>query len=158
MRAGIGFDVHAFDAGRPLVLGGHTIDGAPGLGGHSDGDVLCHAVTDAILGAAALGDIGQHFPSSDEQWKDASSLDFVRRAIQMLSAVWMRVECMDATIVCEEPAIGPHRDAIKKSLADVLQIKVEDLSIKATTTDGLGFTGRREGIACYAVATLFSTV
>lgn len=157
MRTGFGFDVHAFAQGRPLMLGGIEVAHPRGLAGHSDGDVVCHAVADAVLGGAGLGDIGQHFPSEDPQWRDAPSIGFVRRAVQMLAAVWMRVEAADLTVVCEAPAIGPHRAAMAATLADALMIKVEDLSIKATTTDGLGFTGRGEGIACYAVATLGST-
>lgn len=154
MRVGFGFDVHALVESRRLVLGGVEIPFARGLAGHSDGDVVCHAIADAILGAAALGDIGQHFPSTEARWKDAPSLTFVRQAVQMIAALGLRVQSVDATVVCEEPAIGPHRDAMRKALAEVLGIDVEDVSVKATTTDGLGFTGRGEGIACTALAVL----
>lgn len=154
MRVGFGFDVHALVESRRLVLGGVEIPFARGLAGHSDGDVVCHAIADAILGAAALGDIGQHFPSTEARWKDAPSLTFVRQAVQMIAALGLRVQSVDATVVCEEPAIGPHRDAMRKALAEVLGIDVEDVSVKATTTDGLGFTGRGEGIACTALVVL----
>ena len=158
MKVGFGFDVHSFEEGRPLILGGVTLAYDRGLVGHSDGDVVSHAITDAVLGAAVLGDLGQHFPSDAATWKDAASLDFIRKVVQMLSTVWLRVEHIDATIVCERPEIAPHRDAMRKALSEALGIKAEDLSIKATTTDGLGFTGRGEGIAAYAVAVLASTV
>ncbi len=158
MKVGFGFDVHQFEDGRPLILGGVTLAHDRGLVGHSDGDVLSHAITDAVLGAAVLGDLGHHFPSDDATWKDAPSLDFVRKAVQMLSTVWLRVEHVDATVVCERPAIAPHRDAMRQALSEALALKAEDLSIKATTSDGLGFTGRGEGIAAYAVVVLASTV
>lgn len=154
MKVGFGFDVHALTEGRRLVLGGVEIGFERGLAGHSDGDVVCHAIADAVLGAAALGDIGQHFPSTEARWKDAPSLTFVRQAVQMIAALGLRVQSVDATVVCEEPAIGPHRDAMRKALAEVLGIDTEDVSVKATTTDGLGFTGRGEGIACTALVVL----
>ena len=154
MRAGIGFDVHAFTDGRMLVLGGVTIPGARGLDGHSDADVLCHAVADALLGAAALGDLGLHFPSSDDKWKDAAGTDLLTRAVVMVTNVGFRVSSIDATIVLEQPSIAPYRDEMRKQVASCCGVDVSEVSIKATTTDGLGLIGRGEGAAALAVATL----
>ena len=138
MRIGQGFDVHALVAGRKLVIGGVEIAHDKGLLGHSDADVVLHAITDALLGAAGFGDIGEHFPPSDPQWKGASSDLFLRHAAQGV----------------REPKVGPHRSAIRTRVAEILAIKLEQVSVKATTTEGLGFTGRREGMAAQAVASI----
>lgn len=145
-RVGIGYDVHPFAAGRRLVLGGLEIPHERGLDGHSDADVLTHAVIDAILGAGGLGDLGTLFPPDEEQWRDADSLDLLTVALGKLGG---RVLNVDATLVCEEPRIGPHRAEMERTLAEALSARV---SVKATTNEGLGWIGRGEGIACVAVA------
>ncbi|MHB8645027.1 MAG: 2-C-methyl-D-erythritol 2,4-cyclodiphosphate synthase [Thermomicrobiales bacterium] len=151
-RVGIGYDVHRLVPGRPLVLGGVHIPFAKGLLGHSDADVLLHAITDALLGAAALGDIGAHFPPSDMTWKDADSRDLLRVAVgHLATAGWFPVN-IDATVVCEAPKILPHAEAIRASIAETVGIAVECVSIKGKTSEGLGFTGRGEGIAAHVVA------
>lgn len=155
MRVGIGYDVHAFapaEAGRALLLGGIAMPHDRGLAGHSDADVLLHAVADALLGAAALGDIGTYFPSSDTRWQGASSTDFLAHTVSLLAAGGWRIENVDATVVMEEPRLGPHIAAIRAAVARTLQSPVECVSVKGKTTDRLGFTGRAEGVACYAVA------
>jgi len=154
VRAGIGFDVHGFADDRPLVLGGVTIPGARGLDGHSDADIVCHAVADAILGAAALGDLGTHFPSSDDRWRGAASTDLLTRAVSMAADAGLRVTSVDVTIVIEQPSLAPYKDEMRKHVADCCSVDVSDVSIKATTTDGLGLVGRGEGAAALAVATL----
>jgi 2-C-methyl-D-erythritol 2,4-cyclodiphosphate synthase len=154
VRAGIGFDVHAFADGRPLVLGGVTIPAARGLDGHSDADIVCHAVADAILGAAALGDLGTHFPSSDERWNGAVSTELLTAAVAMAADTGFHVVSVDVTIVIEQPALAPYRDEMRKHVADCCAIDVSSVSVKATTTDGLGLIGRGEGAAALAVATL----
>ena len=157
MRSGIGYDVHAFEAGRPLILGGIAIEHSAGLGGHSDGDVLAHAVIDALLGAAALGDIGRHFPAGDPQWKDAVSLDLLRRAVELVRAAGFRVVNTDATVVAAAPMLAPHIGAMRTNLSEALGVDRSAVSVKATTTDGLGSVGRGEGIAALAIALLDST-
>ena len=155
MRIGIGYDVHGFappDAGRALILGGVAIPHERGLIGHSDADVLIHAVVDALLGAAALGDIGTYFPSSDPRWQDAPSGEFLTYTIGLLAERGWRLGNVDATVVAEQPRLVPHVPAMRQRVADLLRIAVEDVSVKAKTTDRLGFTGRGEGVACYAVA------
>lgn len=154
MRIGSGYDVHAFTLNRPLVLGGVTIPFEKGLAGHSDADAVIHAVVDALLGAAALGDIGQHFPSSDMRWKDQPGLVFLDTIYSMLCQQNWQISNIDATIVAERPKMGPHIPAMRVHLSEHLHLDMSQVSIKATTTDGLGFTGRQEGIACYAVALL----
>ena len=154
VRTGFGFDVHAFAAGEALRLGGVSIAHARGLRGHSDADVLLHAVTDAILGAISAGDIGDHFPPSDPRWRGAPSSLFVEHARALVEARGGRIDHVDATIVCEEPRIGPHRQAMRAHLAALLRLPIEGVSIKATTTERLGFTGRGEGIAAQAIATV----
>ena len=154
MRAGIGFDVHGFADGRPLVLGGVTIPDARGLDGHSDADIVCHAIADAVLGAVALGDLGTHFPSSDPRWKDARSTELLRSAVAMAADAGFRVASVDVTIVIERPALAPYRDEMRKQIARCCSVDVSEISIKATTTDGLGLVGRGEGAAALAVATL----
>ena len=153
MRIGQGFDVHAFDADRPLMLGGVHIEGSPGLSGHSDADVVAHAVADALLGAAAAGDLGQSFPATPE-WRDAPGSKILEAAARQVGGLGWRIGNVDVTIVAETPKLAPFREAMRKSVANALGMDVMAVSIKATTTDGLGFTGRGEGIACYAVALL----
>ncbi len=154
-RVGLGYDVHAFappDAGRRLMLGGVAVPHERGLAGHSDADALLHALVDALLGAAALGDIGAHFPSSDERWSGASSDAFVTYTVDLLRRAGWRVVNVDATVVAEQPRLSPHTPAMRASLAALLGIERERISVKSKTTDGLGVAGRQEGIACYAVA------
>jgi len=154
MRIGQGFDAHRFRAGRTLRLCGRTIPGEPGLDGHSDADVGLHAVTDAILGALALGDMGDHFPDSDPRWCDADSTAFISRAIEIAEAEgYVLVNC-DLTFIGERPRIAPHREALRVSLADSLGVPQSAVSVKATTTEGLGFVGRAEGLAALAVVLL----
>jgi 2-C-methyl-D-erythritol 2,4-cyclodiphosphate synthase len=152
-RVGLGYDVHRFATGRPLVLGGINIPWSQGLDGHSDADVLTHAVMDALLGAAGLGDIGVHFPPSDEQWRDARSLDLLVIVRDLLPAGWT-IENIDATILAEVPKIGPYREAMRAALSGALAIAPERVNIKATTHERMGFVGRGEGIAALASAAL----
>jgi 2-C-methyl-D-erythritol 4-phosphate cytidylyltransferase/2-C-methyl-D-erythritol 2,4-cyclodiphosphate synthase len=153
-RTGFGFDVHAFAAGEELWLGGIRIPHDRGLQGHSDADVLLHAVTDALLGALGEGDIGDHFPPSDPQWRGAASARFVEHARALIERRGGRIDHVDATLICEAPRIGPHRAAMRARLAALLRVPEGRVSIKATTTERLGFTGRGEGVACQAVATV----
>jgi len=152
MRVGIGFDQHPLVAGRPLVLGGVTIASDVGLGGHSDADVVIHALVDALLGAAALGDIGTYFPSVDPKWKDASSVIFLEAAVGMLADHGWRVGNVDATILAARPRLAPHVEAMRTTLAPILCVDVGSVSVKAKSANGLGAVGRAEGIACHAVA------
>jgi 2-C-methyl-D-erythritol 4-phosphate cytidylyltransferase/2-C-methyl-D-erythritol 2,4-cyclodiphosphate synthase len=149
-----GFDVHGFGPGSAIMLGGIAIPHAQALTGHSDADVALHALTDALLGTIGAGDIGQHFPPSDPQWRGASSDRFLRHAVGLLTARGGRIVHLDLTVVCEAPRIGPHREAMAASIARIAGIESDRVSVKATTTEGLGFTGRREGIAAQAVATV----
>jgi 2-C-methyl-D-erythritol 4-phosphate cytidylyltransferase/2-C-methyl-D-erythritol 2,4-cyclodiphosphate synthase len=151
---GTGFDVHAFGPGDHVWLGGVRIPHERGLKGHSDADVALHALTDALLGAIAAGDIGDHFPPSDPQWQGAPSSRFLEHARDLVAAAGGRIVHADVTIVCEAPRIGPHRDAMRQLIADLLRLPVARTSVKATTTERLGFTGREEGIAAQAVATV----
>jgi len=151
MRVGFGFDAHAVDDGRPLVIGGVRIPEGRGLAGHSDADVLSHAVADALLGAARLGDLGERFPA-DARWKDASSLEILSITGVLLRDKGWRIENIDSTVVAEAPKLSPYREQMVVSIANALDLGPEAISIKATSTDGLGFTGRGEGIAAYAVA------
>lgn len=153
-RTGLGFDVHAFEGPGPLVMGGITIDHPQGLAGHSDADVVLHAITDALLGAATEGDIGQHFPPSDPEWKGASSDRFLAHAAELIRRKGGIIDHVDCTVICEAPKVGPHRAAMQARVADVLAVAPSQVSIKATTTERLGFTGRGEGIAAQAVATI----
>jgi 2-C-methyl-D-erythritol 4-phosphate cytidylyltransferase/2-C-methyl-D-erythritol 2,4-cyclodiphosphate synthase len=153
-RTGSGFDVHAFGPGDHIWLGGIRIPHERGLQGHSDADVALHALTDALLGAIAAGDIGDHFPPSDPRWKGASSSLFLEHARELVAAAGGRIVHADVTIICERPRIGPHRDAMRRLVADLLRLPVTRISVKATTTERLGFTGRGEGIAAQAVATV----
>ena len=152
-RVGLGYDVHRFATGRPLVLGGVTIPWSHGLDGHSDADVLTHAIMDALLGAAGLGDIGVHFPPSDEHWRDARSLDLLVIVRDLLPNGWT-IENIDATILAEAPKIGSYREAMCVALAGALGIAPERVNIKATTNERMGFVGRGEGIAALASAAL----
>lgn len=153
-RTAFGFDVHGFSAGNAVMLGGIAIPHSQALAGHSDADVALHALTDAVLGTIGAGDIGKHFPPSDPQWRGASSDRFLRHAVELVAARQGRIVHLDLTIVCETPKVGPHRDAMARSIASIAGITADRVSVKATTTEGLGFTGRREGIAAQAVATV----
>jgi 2-C-methyl-D-erythritol 2,4-cyclodiphosphate synthase len=153
MRTGIGFDSHRLVEGRRLVLGGIEVPYERGLAGHSDADVLTHAVIDALLGAAGLGDIGEHFPDTDERWRDADSLVLLRAVSGMLPDV---VTNVDATVVCEAPKLGDLREAMRGALAEALGLPAVAVNVKFTTGEGMGFAGRGEGIAALAVATLGS--
>jgi len=156
IRVGNGYDSHRFDEGRALVLGGVTIPGHAGLLGHSDGDAVAHAVIDAVLGAAAAGDVGSHFPPTDDAWRGADSIGLLERAITVLRSRGWRVANVDVTVVCETPKIRPHADAMRARLAPVLGVGVEDVSIKGKTNEGMGWIGRGEGIAVHAVALIES--
>ena len=154
VRVGTGYDVHRLTLGEELWLCGVQIDHSHGLAGHSDADVAIHALVDAILGAISAGEIGSHFPPSDPQWKGASSDRFLAHAVTLAEAAGYRIGNVDVTIICEAPKIGPHRDAMRVWLAGLLQTPIDAVSVKATTTERLGFTGRSEGIAAQAAATL----
>jgi 2-C-methyl-D-erythritol 4-phosphate cytidylyltransferase / 2-C-methyl-D-erythritol 2,4-cyclodiphosphate synthase len=153
-RTGIGFDVHAFSGEGPIMLGGIEVPHSRGLAGHSDADVVLHAITDALLGAAGFGDIGEHFPPSDPRWKDAESSLFLAHAIELVRAKGAIIDHLDCTVIAETPKIGPHRSAMRMRIAEIAGLSVDQVSVKATTTEGLGFTGRREGIAAQAVASI----
>lgn len=153
-RSGIGYDVHRLVAGRRLVLGGVEVPHDRGLAGHSDADVLVHAIADALLGAAGLGDIGSHFPPEDPAWKDADSLDLLRRVAGLVAGDGWGVENVDATLLAEAPRIRPHVDAMRRTIASALEVPVDAVSVKATTTEGIGFVGRGEGMAAMAVCAL----
>ncbi len=153
-RTAFGFDVHGFGPGNAVMLGGVAIPHVQALAGHSDADVALHALTDALLGTIGAGDIGQHFPPSDPQWRGASSDRFLRHAVELVSTRGGRIVHLDLTLICEAPRIGPHREAMVGSIAHIVGVDRERVSVKATTTEGLGFTGRREGIAAQAVATV----
>lgn len=150
LRVGNGVDVHAFAAGVPLWLGGVLVPHDRGLAGHSDGDVVAHAVIDALLGAAGRGDIGEWFPSSDERWRGARGSDLVRRVWSALSADGWRIENIDITVLAAEPRLAPHRLAMRHALAGALAVSLDAVSLKATTTDGLGALGRAEGVLAFA--------
>jgi 2-C-methyl-D-erythritol 2,4-cyclodiphosphate synthase len=152
--AGIGWDSHRLVPGRPLILGGVTIPHERGLEGHSDADVLTHAVMDALLGAAGLGDIGQHFPDSDERYRDADSMALLREVVALLAERGLRVTHVDTTLLMERPKLGERREAIRASLAVGLGVEPAQVNVKASTGEGMGFVGREEGVAALAVATL----
>ncbi len=154
MRVGIGFDVHRFDESRPLILGGVTVHGGPGLAGHSDADVLSHAIADAVLGAATLGDIGEHFPDDDPRWQNASSIHMLENILELVAAKGYRVESIDAVLLIEAPKIAPFRDLMRTMIGSALAVDSQRVSVKATTMEGLGTVGRGEGAACMAVALL----
>ncbi|TCZ85367.1 2-C-methyl-D-erythritol 2,4-cyclodiphosphate synthase [Lysobacter sp. N42] len=154
IRIGQGIDVHAFGEGDHVMLGGVRIPHARGVVAHSDGDVVLHALCDAILGALALGDIGRHFPPSDERWRDADSRDFLRHCAALAGERGWRVGNVDATVLAERPKVGPHAQLMRERIAEDLGVDVDAVSIKATTTERLGFTGREDGIAAMAVCLL----
>lgn len=154
IRTGFGFDVHRFGPGNRVMLGGIAIAHDKGLVGHSDADVVLHALTDALLGAVGAGDIGQHFPPGDPQWREARSEIFLKRSVQLVSEAGGRITNVDMTVICERPKIAPHRAAMVERIAAILAIEPARVSIKATTTEGLGFTGRQEGMAAQAIATV----
>ena len=156
IRIGQGFDVHAFGDGDHVMLGGVRVPHRCGVLAHSDGDVILHALCDAMLGALALGDIGQHFPPSDERWKGADSSDFVRHCNSLLRERGWQVGNADVTVICERPKVGPHALAMRETVAQLLGVALDCVSIKATTSEKLGFTGREEGIAAQAVVLLFA--
>jgi 2-C-methyl-D-erythritol 2,4-cyclodiphosphate synthase len=153
-RSGIGYDVHRLVEGRPLVLGGITVLSDRGLLGHSDADVLTHAIMDALLGAAGLGDIGDHFPDTDNHWKDARSVDLLTQVRDKLAHRGYAIRSLDASILCEAPRLGPYRDRMTAELAAAARLDRTQVSVKFGTNEGMGFVGRGEGIACMATATI----
>ena len=156
IRTGLGWDVHRIVPGRPLILGGVTVPSEFGLEGHSDADVLAHAVIDALLGAAALGDIGEHFPDTEEAWRGADSMQLLAAIVELVTAGGLEIVNVDCTLVMEEPKLGPHRAAIRERLADALGLSLGRVNVKASSGEGMGFVGRREGVAALAVASLQS--
>jgi 2-C-methyl-D-erythritol 2,4-cyclodiphosphate synthase len=154
VRTGIGLDTHAFAPGRPLILGGVEIPHDAGLRGHSDADVLTHAIIDALLGAAGLGDIGQHFPDTDPRYAGADSLALLRTVVGLVADAGYAIVNVDATVMMERPKVGPHRAAIRAALAASLGAEEDAVNVKATTGEGMGFVGRGEGVAALAVATV----
>ncbi len=155
-RVGFGYDAHSLVEGRPLILGGVEIPSVLGLLGHSDADVLTHAVMDAIIGALGMGDIGQHFPDTDPAYKDANSLSMLKDVMEWVKRDGFGINNLDATVVAEKPKLVSHLPAIKDRLAEILETSLTQINIKATTTEGMGFCGRQEGIAAYAVISLVS--
>ncbi|MCS4486608.1 2-C-methyl-D-erythritol 2,4-cyclodiphosphate synthase [Staphylococcus americanisciuri] len=153
-RVGLGYDVHAFDAARPLIIGGIEVPHTHGLKGHSDADVLLHAITDAFLGACALGDIGKLFPDTDSQFKDADSKVLLKEAYAEVKALGYVINNVDATIIAERPKFRPHIDTMRQVIADLFEVDVERVNVKATTSEKLGFTGRQEGIAAQAIVSV----
>ncbi len=152
LRIGMGYDVHRKADGRPCVLGGVTFEGERGLEGHSDADVVAHAIGDALLGAVALGDLGKHFPPGEPRWKNVSSMELLRLIHAMLDGVTARIVNVDVTVVAQGPQIAPRRDAMRAVIAHALKVGIGQVSVKATTNEGLGSIGRDEGIAAWAVA------
>jgi 2-C-methyl-D-erythritol 2,4-cyclodiphosphate synthase len=153
-RVGIGYDSHRFALGRPLTLGGILIPSEIGLAGHSDADAICHAITDAILGAAGLGDIGEMFPDSDPANKDRDSIGMLEAAVRRLTSAGFRVNQVDVTVIAETPRLSPHREKMRARLAAALGIDSSSVSVKGKTNEGMGWIGRKEGLACIAIATL----
>jgi 2-C-methyl-D-erythritol 2,4-cyclodiphosphate synthase len=147
----MGVDAHRFAPNRRLILGGEALEHPLGLAGHSDADVLCHAVAEALLGAAGLGDLGQYFPDSDPAWKDASSLDLLRRVALLIRKEDLRIGYVDATVLCESPKLAPHRDRMRANMAEALGVDPGRVHVKGKTTEGMGFEGRGEGISAWAV-------
>jgi 2-C-methyl-D-erythritol 2,4-cyclodiphosphate synthase len=154
MKVGFGYDVHALVDNRPLIVGGVTIPFDKGLQGHSDADVLAHAVADALLGAAGLGDIGEYFPDTDEKYKNINSMLILREVLQKIKNEKLAIINIDLTLVMQKPKIAPYKEQIRQNIAENLSIKENQVNIKATTAEGLGFVGRNEGIICYAIALL----
>lgn len=157
MRTGIGYDIHRMREGRPLILGGVEIPFEKGLDGHSDADVLLHAINDAILGAAAMGDIGQHFPDTDPEYKDVSSLSLLKQVNLLIKKAGYEVNNLDATVVCERPKLAGYIEEMRKNIANTLNIPINDVSVKATTNEGLGHQGEGLSISAMAVSTLIPT-
>ena len=153
-RVGIGYDSHRFAPGRPLILGGVTIESELGLAGHSDADAVCHAITDAVLGAAGIGDIGEMFPDSDPANKGRDSIEMLRAAVDRVAVAGYTVGNVDVSVIAEAPRLAPHRDRIRSCLAAALGVDSSVISVKGKSNEGMGWIGRREGIACIAVATL----
>jgi len=154
VRSGLGYDSHRLIAGRPLILGGVELASELGLQGHSDADVLTHAVIDALLGAAGLGDIGMHFPDSDERYRDADSIGLLRAAVALVRAAGYAIVNVDATVLMEEPKLGAARERMRERLAEALSLDPAAVNVKATSGEAIGFIGRREGVAALAIATL----
>ena len=154
IRMGIGYDSHRFTADRPLRIGGVQIPYERGLAGHSDADVLAHAVIDALLGAAGLGDIGEHFPDDEERWRDVDSIDLLRAIVAMVIAGGLEIVNVDCTVLMEQPRLGPHRSAIRERLAEALGLEATCVNVKATSGERMGFIGRGEGVAALAVASV----
>lgn len=154
MRIGIGYDVHAFAEGRALILGGVRIPYESGLIGHSDADVLAHAIADALLGAARLGDIGEHFPDTDKRYAGADSLELLSHVAELLQESGLRIVDVDAVLILERPKVSPYRDEMRRNLASSMRIPIECVGLKATTSEGLGYEGRGEGVSAQAVALL----
>ena len=154
IRTGIGYDSHRFTADRPLRIGGVQIPYERGLAGHSDADVLAHAVIDALLGAAGLGDIGEHFPDDEERWRDVDSIDLLRAIVAMVIAGGLEIVNVDCTVLMEQPRLGPHRSAIRERLAEALGLEATRVNVKATSGERMGFIGRGEGVAALAVASV----
>lgn len=154
MRAGFGYDIHRFSTGRKLVIGGVEIEYPLGLLGHSDADVLLHSVCDALLGAAGLRDIGHYFPNSDEKWKDVSSLLLLKETHKLLKKKKLKIVNIDSTVIIEEPKLSPYIDLMKNNISKTLKIKRGQISIKATTSEGLGFIGNKEGCAAFTICSL----
>ncbi len=157
MRVGVGYDSHRFDSSRTLVLGGVAIPGFPGLAGHSDGDAVAHAVIDAILGASGAGDVGRHFPPGAQEWKDADSMDLLRRAVTLAGERGYRPSNVDVVVITEAPRLAPLADRIRTRLAEVLGVSVDAVSLKGKTNEGLGWIGAGEGLAVHAVALVKET-
>lgn len=157
VTTGIGYDSHRLAEGRRLIIGGVEIPHERGLAGHSDADVLTHAIIDALLGAAGMGDIGEHFPDTDERYRDADSIDLLQAVLGRLDEGGYRATHIDCTVIMERPKLGPHRTAIRVRLADAMGLALEHVNLKATTGEGMGFVGRGEGVAALAVATLQPT-
>jgi 2-C-methyl-D-erythritol 2,4-cyclodiphosphate synthase len=154
VRTGLGYDRHRLAVGRRLVLGGVELESERGLDGHSDADALTHAVIDAVLGAAGLGDIGMHFPDSDERWRDADSIELLRSAVASARGAGYAIVNVDATVLMEAPRLGPARERMRARIADALGVEPGRVNVKATTGEGIGFVGRGEGVAALAIATL----
>jgi len=154
IRTGIGYDSHRFTADRPLRIGGVQIPYERGLAGHSDADVLAHAVIDALLGAAGLGDIGEHFPDDEERWRDVDSIDLLQAIVAMVIAAGLEIVNVDCTVLMEQPRLGPHRGAIRERLAEALGLDATRVNVKATSGERMGFIGRGEGVAALAVASV----
>ena len=151
IRIGHGYDAHRFEKGRPLIIGGENIEWEMGLAGHSDADVLAHAICDSLFGAAALGDIGRHFPDTDPKYKNADSMILLKKTAEIINSYGYHVVNIDATILAQKPKLAPHIDNMRKNIANIIGIAVDNVSVKATTEEGMGFTGRLEGISAHCV-------